>query len=163
MTTKQRKVSTLSGFSVVFLAAGFCLTGCNNPEEVNTTQEATGAATFNDADELFSAVDDQLDCPEGSSGSYYFMSTEGSDETRLRRSCADSIVMAWSTDKSTLGVISEMMTTADDTLAIVEAPHWFVVDISGRPTDSETAQLNHPASRDLESLAKSLNAKYTQN
>ncbi|GAA1150392.1 hypothetical protein GCM10009672_23630 [Nesterenkonia lutea] len=145
---------------VTMLATGaLALVACGEPEQQN---DATPVA-FEDVDELFSAVDDQLDCPEDSSGEYHFALPSDQDAEILQgRSCAESIVMASSDDEERLAEIREMMSSAQGPLSVVEDSTWFVADITEVAGDGEATDLAHPGSRDLQGLAEDWKATYTE-
>lgn len=161
-------MDTLSGPSLRFrgstttamLAAGaLALVGCGEPEQ----QNAAEPIAFEDVDELFSAVDDQLDCPEDSSGDYHFALPSDQDSESLQgRSCAESIVMASSDDEERIAEIREMMSSAQGPLSVAEDSTWFVADITDVAADGGVTDLTHPGSRDLQGLAEDWNATYTE-
>lgn len=144
---------------VAMLAVGLlALSGCAAPEQQSDTDASPSAGTIENLDGLFSAVDDRLECPEDSSGDYHFALPDPEEEILEGRSCAESVVMAWSSDEELVSEIQTMMTSAQGSVSMVESPNWVVADIT------ETAQddLAQPGSRDLESLADDWDATYAE-
>lgn len=138
--------------------SGLLLVGCAS----STEQMDAEPETFDNLHQLFSAVDEQLGCPEGSSDAYSFALPSPDPDMLHGRSCADSVVMAWSNDPEQIVEIQDMMATVQHTVPVIEGPGWFVADISEAAGDGEATDLAHPASRDLEALADSWNAAYTE-
>lgn len=145
--------------SVAILAVGIlALAACGGPEQQSDAEASPSMGTIEDLDGLFSAVDDQLECPEDSSGDYHFALPDPEEEILEGRSCAESVVMAWSSDEELMSEIRTMMTSAQGSVSMVESPNWVVADIT------ETAQddLAQPGSRDLEGLADDWDATYAE-
>lgn len=145
--------------AVAVLAVGIlALPACGGPEQQSDADASPSVGTIEDLEGLFSAVDDRLECPEDSSGDYHFALPDPEEEILEGRSCAESIVMAWSSDEELVSEIRTMMTSAQGSLSMVESPNWVVADIT------ETAQddLAHPGSRDLEGLADDWDATYAE-
>lgn len=142
------------------LAAGaMVLIACGEPQQPNDSEPVA----FEDVDELFSAVDDQLDCPEDSSGYYRFAFPSDQDSEILQgRRCAESIVMASSDNEERIAEIREGMSSAEGPLSVVEDSTWFVADISEAAGGDDATDLLDPDSRDLQGLAEDWNATYTE-
>lgn len=141
--------------AAAMLAIGLlALSACGGDEQPSDAD----ASPIEDLDGLFSAVDDHLECPEGSSGDYHFALPDPEKGILEGRSCAESVVMAWSSDEELISEIRTMMTSAQGSLSMVESSNWVVADIT------ETAQedLAHPGSRDLERLADGRDATYAE-
>lgn len=141
--------------AAAILAVGLLvLSACGGDEQLSDA----GAGTLEDLDGLFSAVDDHLECPEDSSGDYHFALPDPEKEILEGRRCAESVLMAWSSDEELISEIRLMMTSTQGSLSMVESPNWVVADIT------ETAQedLTHPGSRDLEGLAEDWDATYAE-
>lgn len=136
--------------------AGIVLSGCETPAEVGQVEPVT----LDSLDELYEAVDQQLGCPEDSSGDYGF--DLGSEMGVLPgRSCAQSIIMAYSDDEEVIADIQDMMSTAQGgTLPVVHNATWLVADIT--EVAAGNPDLAHPQSRNLETLAIALRANYTE-
>ena len=136
--------------------AGLALAGCETAADVGEIEPVT----FDSLDELFEAVDQQLGCPEDSSGDYAFDAGEEPGLLSGRR-CAESIVMAYSDDEAVIADIKDMLSTAQGgTLPIVHNTTWLVADIT--EVAAGTPDLAHPQSRNLEALAIALRANYTE-
>lgn len=145
--------------SAVVLAVGLlALTACGEPEQQSDADASPSAGTIEDLEGLFSAVDDRLECPEDSSGDYHFALPDPEEEILEGRSCAESIVMAWSSDEELISEIRTMMTSAQGELSMVESPNWVIADI----TETAEDDLAHPGSRDLEGLADDWDATYAE-
>lgn len=148
---------TLCLFGAAF-TAGILLIGCGTTEE----SPAAEPAHFENVDELFEAVDEQLDCPEHSSGDYGFDTGEESG-VLLGRSCADSVVMVFSEDETVISNIQEMMATAQGgTLRVAHNTSWMVADITEVAAGGQNADLAQPGSRDLETLAEAFGGTYSE-
>ena len=148
VTTHRSRTPLLTA---VFLGAGLVLTACSG-NEANTADPIA----VENVDELFTAVDEELDCPEYSSDDYYF-DTGAEDDLLRGRSCANSVIMVFSEDEAVITEIQDMLATAQGgTLPIVESPTWLVADITEVAEGGETTGLDHPVSGDLASLASVL-------
>lgn len=141
--------------TAVLLGAGLVLTACSG-NDTNITEPIT----VKNVDELFAAVDEELDCPAHSSDDYYF--DIGAENDLLRgRSCANSVIMVFSEDEAVITEIQDMLATArGGTLPIVESPTWLVADITEVAEGGEATGMEHPGSRDLASLASVLGGNY---
>lgn len=136
--------------------AGLVFTGCGLPTEVGEVKPVS----FENVDELFAAVNQQLGCPEDSSGDYAFDVGEERDLLTGRR-CAESVVMAQADDETLIADIQEMISTAQGgPVPIVHGTTWFVADITEVATGNP--DLAQPESRDLEALATAFRAHYTE-
>src|SRR5690625_4331046 len=102
--------------TAVLLGAGLVVTACSS-NDTNTADPIT----VENVDELFAAVDEELDCPEYSSDDYYF-DTGAEDELLRGRSCANSVILVFSEDEAVITEIQDMLATAQGgTLPIVES------------------------------------------
>lgn len=157
MTRHSCPTRTLQ-IAAIAATAGLLLSGCARPED----QTAAEPAHFENVDELYDAVDEQLDCPEGPNTDYGFDMGEESG-VLSGRSCANSVVMAFSEDEAVISDIHEMMTTAQGgTLYIAHNANWLVADITEVAGDGQATDLAHPGSRDLESLAAAFGGDYIE-
>jgi len=119
------------------------------------------AASFDNLDELFVAVDAALDCPEASSNQYGFAIPNHAKEFVQGRSCGDTIIMTHSEDPTVITEIQNMMSTVHGgPVPMVHGAHWFVADITEVAEDGQV-ELQQPRSRDLESLATEWGAVYS--
>lgn len=149
-----RTLLSLISFAVI----GGALVGCGQSTEVHEIQ----SVTFANVDELFDAVDDELDCPETSSDHYVFTIPGRDDKTLQGRSCGDSILMAHSEDPTFVTDIQNLLAAhGGGPVPMVHNDHWFVMDITEVAGDSPE-HLSHPGSRDLSGLASTWGAVYSE-
>lgn len=153
MPPAQRKLlCCLSLASVAFLLAG-----CEASAEVHQVQRVS----FADVDELFDAVDDELNCPEASSGHYVLPVPGREHEALPDRSCGRNIVMAHSEDPTAITDIQNMLAAHNSgPVPMVHNEHWFIVDITEMPEDAPK-DLNRADSRELADLAETWGATYS--
>lgn len=153
----QAKASTLGALSAMVL--GLLFTACSN----TTTLAETHPPEFHDVNELFTAVDQHLQCPKETSGHYAFALSDAEPEILSGRSCAESIVMVFSEDAAQIAEIRELLTAVrSETLPIAYAEHWLVADITDAADVAHALELAHPESRDLQGLAAALGATYVE-
>lgn len=152
MTHSQNIYALFLGLTL----AGIMLSGCDTTAEVGEVEPVT----LDSLDELYEAVDQQLGCPEDTSGDYGF--DLGAETGVLSgRSCAESIVMAYSDDETVITDIRNMMSTNQGgSLPLVHNATWLVADIT--EVAAGDADLAHPQSRNLEALAIALRADYME-
>lgn len=103
VTTHRSRTPLLTA---VFLGAGLVLTACSG-NEANTADPIA----VENVDELFTAVDEELDCPAYSSDDYYF-DTGAEDDLLRGRSCANSVIMVFCEYEAAIAAIQDMLATA---------------------------------------------------
>lgn len=155
MTRPQQFFSTAAGIVVVT----FALTSCGASDEVGELEPVT----FEDLEDLFHAVDDELECPESSSDHYGFSIPNHDEEFVHGHTCGDSVIMAHAEDPTVITEIQNMMTAVQGgPIPIVHNTQWLVVDITEVAGDGQATNLDHPESRDLEGLAADWGAAYSR-
>lgn len=145
--------------SLLFAVATLALTGCGGmSDEVGKIEPVT----FEDLDELFEAVDDELGCPEASSDQYGFSIPNHEQDFLQGQTCGNSVLMAHSEDPTVITEIQNMMATIQGgSIPLVHDTNWLIMDITEVAEDRGATNLDHPESRDLEELAASWGAAYS--
>ena len=155
LTPPQRIVTTAAGLAL--MAVG--VVSCTPSNEVGELEPVT----FDDLEDLFHAVDDELDCPDASSDHYGFPLPNHDDEFVHGYTCGNSVIMAHADDPAVITEIQNAITTVQGgPIPTVHNRNWLVVDITEVVGDTEATDLEHPASRDLEELAATWGAAYSR-
>lgn len=153
MTRLGPLLQTAAGIAVMTLT----LASCAVSDEVGELQPVT----FDDLEDLFNAVDDELNCPEASSDHYGFAIPNHDEEFVHGYTYGDSVIMVHAEDPTVITETQNLITTIQGgPIPIVHDTYWLVVDIT-EVADQET-NLDHPESRDLEGLAADWGAAYSR-
>ena len=139
--------------------AVLALAGCGGPSgEVGKVEPVT----FDDLDDLFEAVDAELECPEESSDQYGFSIPNHEQDFLHGYTCGDSVILAHSEDPTVITEIQNMLATVQGgSIPLVHNTNWLIIDITEVAGDGRATNLDHPDSRDLEALAASWGAAYS--
>lgn len=137
--------------TILVLGASAMLVACSNSQEY-----AESVEVFESEENFFAAVDERLNCRNGSSSEYYF-SLPDEERALEGRTCDESIVMAWTNNSGLLSEVRDMMDTAEGKLYLAEGPTWFVADIS-----DVSPGLSKPRAAELEALAQEWDALYVE-
>lgn len=129
---------------------------------VLTACSAEQGQDFQGVEELYSAVDDVLECPIFENNIVNIALEDGG--FLEGRTCGAGMVVAWSDEPERIEAAREMLAQPSESRPAVEGPGWFVVDAedSVPPESLEGSEPKQPNSRDLNLLAEELGAEYTE-
>lgn len=166
LITRPRRGDVLGAAALTgAVVLGLVLTGCTAADsDPNTPSEPeTASSRVENIDELLTAVDEQLNCPDDQIGDYSFALSEPEADMITGRRCG-SIIMVYLDDAAHLTQIRDMVTTTAEhgVLPMIEHDHWLVIDSTEVADGGNATNMVHPESRDLETLAAKLGGTYTE-